>query len=410
MTACGIDHYRVHIYAHEYRVYGPDGLRIVFERNAQGAFIKRAVTLDEQGSIATVTDATGYSHAEIHDDHGERATVPQRRTGWLDRELDYETAPGHVRHKLYDLDHRKYDAATAQFLSVDPLWSMFISSGSYVYCTGDAINNVDPWGLGPDNPLAPTPKPKQSPKPKPSSPLGPPSPMVTGHGDSYENAGEWVFDIRYGLRLSMPGELGDGMGPQGNGPGVSVLTPPGGIGPGGKGGVGGINIPDNGMKTQRRWMDVAQNELAVAEFNPGDNPRILQYHAAVKSKFTSDAIPWCASFVSWCLQQVNVNEFSSPSAAAWIGFGSKLTSPEFGAIAVYQRVQRDGRIQNHVAFVAGVDSSGDIILLGGNQSDMVSLMRPRGGRFLYFGLPTGFIPTGYLPVIGNGITTGGSTR
>jgi len=238
VSGMGLYDRRVHIYAHEYRVYGPDGLRIVFERNAQGAFIKRAVTLDEQGSIATVTDATGYSHAEIHDDHGERATVPQRRTGWLDRELDYETAPGHVRHKLYDLDHRKYDAATAQFLSVDPLWPMFISSGSYVYCTGDAINNVDPWGLGPDNPLAPTPKPKQSPKPKPSSPLGPPSPMVTGHGDSYENAGEWVFDIRYGLRLSMPGELGDGMGPQGNGPGVSVLTPPGGIGPGGKGGVG----------------------------------------------------------------------------------------------------------------------------------------------------------------------------
>jgi hypothetical protein len=96
-----------------------DGLRIVFERNAQGAFIKRAVTLDEQGSITAVTDATGYSHAEIHEDHGERVTVPQRRTGWLDRELDYETAPGHVRHKLYDLDHRKYDGATALFLSVD---------------------------------------------------------------------------------------------------------------------------------------------------------------------------------------------------------------------------------------------------------------------------------------------------
>jgi RHS repeat-associated protein len=87
-------------------------------------------------------------HAEIHDDHGERVTVPQRRTGWLDRELDYETAPGHVRHKLYDLDHRKYDAASEQFLSVDPLWPMFISSGSCVYCTGDAVNNVDPWGWG----------------------------------------------------------------------------------------------------------------------------------------------------------------------------------------------------------------------------------------------------------------------
>jgi RHS repeat-associated protein len=113
---------------------------------------------------------------------GERVTVPQRRTGWLDRELDYETAPGHVRHKLYDLDHRKYDGATAQFLSVDPLWPMFISSGSYVYCTGGAINNVDPWGLGPDNPLAPTPRPKQSPKPEPSSLII--LPMVTGHDES----------------------------------------------------------------------------------------------------------------------------------------------------------------------------------------------------------------------------------
>jgi hypothetical protein len=62
-----------------------------------------------------------------------------------------------VRHKLYDLDHRKYDAATAQFLSVDPLWSMFISSGSYVYCTGDAINNVDPWGLSGSGAINPDP-------------------------------------------------------------------------------------------------------------------------------------------------------------------------------------------------------------------------------------------------------------
>jgi RHS repeat-associated protein len=100
--------------------------------------------------------------------YGERTTVPQRRTGWLDRELDYETAPGHVRHKLYDLDHRKYDAATAQFLSVDPLWPMFISSGSYVYCTGDAVNKIDPWGLGEKWPINPHPRktPKAEKKPQ----------------------------------------------------------------------------------------------------------------------------------------------------------------------------------------------------------------------------------------------------
>jgi RHS repeat-associated protein len=156
--------------------------------------------------------------------------VPQRRTGWLDRELDYETAPGHVRHKLYDLDHRKYDAATAQFLSVDPLWPMFISSGSYVYCTGDAINNVDPWGLGEEgtSPLIPP----------PSKPKVPCSPMVIGHGDETIGGSLWTYEILFGQYLRKLGATGDGMGPQGNGPGVSVLTPPGGIGPGGKGGVG----------------------------------------------------------------------------------------------------------------------------------------------------------------------------
>jgi RHS repeat-associated protein len=161
---------------------------------------------------------------------GERATVPQRRTGWLDRELDYETAPGHVRHKLYDLDHRKYDAATAQFLSVDPLWPMFISSGSYVYCTGDAVNKIDPWGLGEEgtSPLIPL----------PSKPKVPCSPMVIGHGDETIGGSLWTYEILFGQYLRKLGATGDGMGPQGNGPGVSVLTPPGGIGPGGKGGVG----------------------------------------------------------------------------------------------------------------------------------------------------------------------------
>jgi RHS repeat-associated protein len=231
----------VHIYAHEYRVYGPDGLRVLFERNAQGVFVKRAVTLDAQGSIATVTDAAGYQHAEIHDDHGERTTVPQRRTGWLDRELDYETAPGHVRHKLYDLDHRKYDGATAQFLSVDPLWPMFISSGSYVYCTGDAVNKVDPWGLGED--IMPRPRsPQTSPQPGTgTSPLGPgtDSPMIVGHDDEYDRGvGVWLYDIAIGRYLRGLGATGDGIGPHGSGPGQSWVAPPWGIGPGGKEGVG----------------------------------------------------------------------------------------------------------------------------------------------------------------------------
>ena len=62
--------------------------------------------------------------------------------------------------------------------------------------------------------------------------------MVTGHGDETLGGSLWTYEILFGQYLRKLGATGDGMGPQGNGPGVSVLTPPGGIGPGGKGGVG----------------------------------------------------------------------------------------------------------------------------------------------------------------------------
>jgi hypothetical protein len=58
----------------------------------------------------------------------------------------------------------------------------------------------------------------------------------------YRGVGVWLYDIAIGRYLRGLGATGDGMGPQGNGPGVSVLTPPGGIGPGGKGGVGGLPL------------------------------------------------------------------------------------------------------------------------------------------------------------------------
>ncbi len=145
---------RVHIYPHEYRAYGPDGVNVIFERNNLGAFVKRFVTLNNQGSIVGVTcrgrsssTSTDNVYAELHDDYGVKTTAITRRTGWLDRELDYETSPASNKSKLYDLDHRKYNASTGEFLSVDPLWAHDVSASPYAYSTANPINLVDPWGL-----------------------------------------------------------------------------------------------------------------------------------------------------------------------------------------------------------------------------------------------------------------------
>jgi len=149
---------RVHIYPVEFRSYGPDGINVIFERNAGGVMTKRFVTTNNQGSIVSVTDNAGYEASAVYDNFGSPTNAYTRRTGWLDRERDFETSPLSDKHKLYDLEARKYDASTGQFLSVDPLWMQFLSSSSYVYCEGDPVNGIDPWGLaGESTPLKPGP-------------------------------------------------------------------------------------------------------------------------------------------------------------------------------------------------------------------------------------------------------------
>jgi len=138
---------RVQFYPVEFRSYGPDGINVIFERNAGGVMTKRFVTTNNQGSIVSVTDNAGYEASAVYDNFGTPTNAYTRRTGWLDRERDFETSPLSDKHKLYDLEARKYDASTGQFLSVDPLWMQFLSSSSYVYCEGDPVNGTDPSGL-----------------------------------------------------------------------------------------------------------------------------------------------------------------------------------------------------------------------------------------------------------------------
>lgn len=122
------------------------------------------------------------------------------------------------------------------------------------------------------------------------------------------------------------------------------------------------------------WLVAARNELdlGVAEVpGPGSNPRIEQYHAAVGPAAT-DEVPWCASFVGWCLEVSGFRSSRSPAAISYAQatFGPKLPSIEWtppGAILVWP---------HHVAFYWRRVTSGGkcwIEALGGNQSDRVTL-------------------------------------
>lgn len=120
------------------------------------------------------------------------------------------------------------------------------------------------------------------------------------------------------------------------------------------------------------WMPIAIKELGVSEI-PGNlhhNPRIIQYHQATTLKATTDEVPWCAAFVNWCLQQCNLKGTNKANARSFLNLTYEIDLPAYGCIAILKRGNNE--FQGHVGFVV-YDGKDQIMLLGGNQGDKVSI-------------------------------------
>lgn len=78
----------------------------------------------------------------------------------------------------------------------------------------------------------------------------------------------------------------------------------------------------------------------------------------------------CGTFVGYCLFKANRNrpQHWYRAKAYGEGYGTRLDKPAYGCLAVLTR--KGG---GHVAFVVGKDKNGNILLLGGNQGDMVNI-------------------------------------
>jgi len=131
-----------------------------------------------------------------------------------------------------------------------------------------------------------------------------------------------------------------------------------------------------------KWFKIAQKELGQKEIRGGENKRILEYHAATTLRAKEDEIPWCASFVSWCLESAGVASTHSAWARSYLKWGKELKEPEYGCIVVFSR----GKTSGHVAFY--VSSTKDYItVLGGNQSDSVCISKYKKSDLLGYRWP-----------------------
>ena len=96
--------------------------------------------------------------------------------------------------------------------------------------------------------------------------------------------------------------------------------------------------------------------------------------------------PWCGFFVADCLA-----EFKWPipkhwyRARAWLDYGIKIDAPCLGCIVIFNRAGG-----GHVGFVVGRDYAGQLLVLGGNQANKVSIAPFAEDRILGYRLPTGY--------------------
>lgn len=122
--------------------------------------------------------------------------------------------------------------------------------------------------------------------------------------------------------------------------------------------------------TEPPWVAEARKDLGVREIKgPAHEARILQmWRDAKLSGIKSELVPWCAGAACAWLERSGHRSPRADSAASFLTWGRKLDHPEVGCITIFSRPGG-----NHVAFTLARDAGGDLVCIGGNQADSVSI-------------------------------------
>ena len=123
------------------------------------------------------------------------------------------------------------------------------------------------------------------------------------------------------------------------------------------------------------WLEAGINLIGTKEFSGSkDNPIIIDWAKEeggdIASEYTHDSIPWCALFANHILTKVGLKGTETLWALDFAGKwpSIKLAGPAVGAFAP---MKRNGG--GHIMIVVGRDQLGNIMGLGGNQSDAVTI-------------------------------------
>src|SRR5262245_10871428 len=133
--------------------------------------------------------------------------------------------------------------------------------------------------------------------------------------------------------------------------------------------------PRSGAVMEAPWYRIARELIGTKEV-PGSraNPRILElfrlagFPDATRNK--GDETAWCAAFVGACLRLSGYVNKGTLLASGYLHFGQDLGRDRVEGCIVVTKPLVTGA-SGHVAFYAG-ETNGKVILLGGNQHNVVN--------------------------------------
>jgi uncharacterized protein (TIGR02594 family) len=142
------------------------------------------------------------------------------------------------------------------------------------------------------------------------------------------------------------------------------------------------------------WLANARRYLGLREY-PGakTNPTIEGWLKKLGASWRDDETAWCGTYVADNFLETGFSPVNGWSGARnWLKFGVGLPKPAVGAVVVFWRGSINGW-SGHVGFVVGKDQSGNLMVLGGNQGDAVSVaafsLDPKKTRVLGYRWPAG---------------------
>ncbi|MBW7962621.1 TIGR02594 family protein [Bradyrhizobium sp. BR 10261] len=92
---------------------------------------------------------------------------------------------------------------------------------------------------------------------------------------------------------------------------------------------------------------------------------------------------WCARFMNMVLEKTGHQGTGSDMANSFAHYGTRVSGPQVGAIAVMSRGGRGG----HVGIITGIDAQGNPIMISGNNGNRVREAPISRGRIYAYVMP-----------------------